>query len=547
MVRTKAAELVVRCLENEDARFAFGIPGEENLDLMDAFHDASVRFVLTRHEEAAAFMADVHGRLSGHAGVCLSTLGPGATNLVTGVADAFLDRAPLVALTAQEPLSQVHKESHQYADVVRLLAPVTKWNARVEDPDAVPEILRKAFKIAQAEKPGSTHVELPVDVAEANTKAKPIPWEPTRRPSPDRMSLEKAAKLVAKARRPMILAGNGVIRGRASDALKAFAEQLHIPVATTPMGKGAIPWTSPMSVLTIGLQAYDYEHLGFNKADLVICVGYDLVEYDPVHWNPRGNQTIVHIDFTPAEVSSYYAPEVEIVADIRESIDLLRERCAPRREPTWTKDLRASVLAHLEIWQEGRKGFAKPQTILKTLRLGLGAAHPLLHAVGADKIWRGRVCQGGDAEHVLISNGLATMGIALPGGIAAKLTQPERRVVTLSGDGGFLMMVHELETLRREKLATVNLVWRDGGLGSIRWKQTNKFGRTFGVDFGNPDLVELSRAFGVRGYRVEKPGDLPSILDEAFGRDEPSVIDIPVDYSDNPFLVQEMGRIVARQ
>ena len=547
MVRTKAAELVVRCLENEDARFAFGIPGEENLDLMDAFHDTSVRFVLTRHEEAAAFMADVHGRLTGHAGVCLSTLGPGATNLVTGIADAFLDRAPLVALTAQEPLSLVHKESHQYVDIVRLLAPVTKWNARVEEPGAVPEILRKAFKIAQAEKPGSTHVELPVDVAEAATRARPIPWERTRRPSPDRPSLEKAAKLIAKARRPMILAGNGVIRGYASEALTRFAEQFHIPVATTPMGKGAVPWTSPMSVLTIGLQAYDYENLGFNKADLVLCVGYDLVEYDPVHWNPRATQTIVHIDFTPAEVSAYYVPEVEIAADIRESIDLLRERCAPRREPPWTKDLRASVLARLEIWREGRRGFAKPQTILKTLRNAMAADDLLLSDVGAHKIWVGRFFQTEKPNTVLTSNGLATMGIALPGGIAAKLTRPDRRVVTLSGDGGFLMMVHELETLKREKLATVNLVWRDGGLGSIRWKQTNKFGRTFGVDFGNPDLVRLAEAFGVRGYRVEKAGDLPSILDEALARDEPSMVDIPVDYSDNPFLVQEMGRIVARQ
>ncbi len=528
-------------------QFAFGIPGEENLDLMDAFHDTSVRFVLTRHEEAAAFMADIHGRLTGHAGVCLSTLGPGATNLVTGIADAFLDRAPLVALTAQEPLSQVHKESHQYVDIVRLLAPVTKWNARVESPDAVPEILRKAFKIAQTEKPGSTHVELPVDVAEATTKAKPIPWERTRRPSPDRPSLEKAAKVIAKAKRPIILAGNGVIRGGASAALTRFAEDLHIPVASTFMGKGAIPWTSPMSLLTIGLQAYDYKHVGFNEADLVLCLGYDIVEYDPVYWNPSADQTIVHVDFTPAEVSRSYVPEVEIVADIRESIDLLRERCTPRRSQPWIADLRNSILARLDVWREGRKGFAKPQNILRTLQAAMTPDDLLVSDVGAHKIWIGRFFQAEKPNTVLISNGLATMGIALPGGIAAKLTQPDRRVVTVSGDGGFLMMVHELETLTREKVATVNLVWRDGGLGSIRWKQKNKFGRTLGVDFGNPDLLELAKAFGIRGYRVEKAGDLSSILTEALGRDEPSVVDIPVDYSDNPFLVKEMGSVLARQ
>ncbi len=534
-------------MENEDATFAFGVPGEENLDLMDAFHDASVRFVLTRHEEAAAFMADVRGRLTGQAGVCLSTLGPGATNLVTGIADAFLDRAPLVALTAQEPLSLVHKESHQYVDIVRLLAPVTKWNARVENPDAVPEIIRKAFKVAQAEKPGSTHVELPVDVAEASTKAKPIRWERTRRPSPDRVSLDKAAKLVAKAKRPMILAGNGVIRGGASAALTRFAERLHIPVASTFMGKGAIPWTSPMSLLTIGLQAYDYKHVGFHEADLVLCVGYDIVEYDPANWNPKGDQTIVHLDVTPAEVSAFYVPEVEIVADIRESIDLLGERCSPRRPQKWVDDLRASVLERLELWREGRKGFAKPPTILRALRSAMGSDDLLISDVGAHKIWIGRFFQAEKPNTVLISNGLATMGIALPGGIAAKLTSPDRRVVTLSGDGGFLMMVHELETLKREKVATVNLVWRDGGLGSIRWKQMNKFGRTIGVDFGNPDLLELARAFGIRGYRAEKAGDLPSILAEALEKKEPSVVDIPVDYSDNPFLIQEMGSVLARQ
>ncbi len=546
-VDTKAAELVIRCLENEDARVAFGIPGEENLDLMDAFHDSSVRFVLTRHEEAAAFMADVHGRLTGHAGVCLSTLGPGATNLVTGIADAFLDRAPLVALTAQEPLSLVHKESHQYVDIVRLLAPVTKWNARVESPDAIPEILRKAFKVAQTEKPGSTHVELPVDVAEATTRAKPIPWERTRRPSPDRPSLERAAKLIAKAQRPMILAGNGVIRGGAAEELTRFAETFHIPVASTPMGKGAVPWTSSMSLLTIGLQAGDYEHVGFHKADLVLCVGYDIVEVDPQHWNPKGDQTIVHIDFTPAEVSAYYVPEVEIVADVRESIQLLRERCRERRVQKWSEDLRAAVLQRLELWREGHKGFAKPPSILKTLRSCMGADDILVSDVGAHKIWIGRFFHAVKPNTVLISNGLATMGIALPGGIAAKMTLPERRVVTLSGDGGFLMMVHELETLKREKVATVNLVWRDGGLGSIRWKEKNKFGRTFGVDFGNPDLMKLADAFGIRGYRTEKAGDLASILQEALEREEPSLVDVPVDYSDNPFLIREMGRIVARQ
>ena len=533
----KAAELAMRCLENEGAKFAFGIPGEENLDLMDAFHDASVRFVLTRHEAAAAFMADVYGRLTGRAGVCLATLGPGSTNLVTGIADAYLDRSPLVALTAQEPLSEVHKESHQYVDVVRLLAPITKWNARVENANVVPEIIRKAFKIAEAEKPGPTHVELPADVAEAQTKAKPIPWQRTRRPSPDRPSLDKAARLIGKAKRPMILAGNGVIRGGAAQALTRFAEEMRVPVASTFMGKGSVPWTSPMSLLTIGLQAYDYELTGFNQADLVMCIGYDFVEYDPKHWNPRGDQRLVHMDFTPAEVSAHYMPEVEIVADIRESIDLLRGRCEPKKDVGWAKELRTHLLERLDSGSENRKGAAKPQTILKCLRGAMAPEDILISDVGAHKIWLGRYFHALEPNTVVISNGLAAMGIALPGGIAAKLAEPDRRIVTLSGDGGFLMMVHELETLKRQKIATVNLVWRDGGLGSIRWKQRSKFGRTFGVDFGNPDLVELAKAFGIRGFRSEDARELPSVLEETLDLKEPSVVDIPVDYSDNPFIM----------
>src|SRR6059036_3279855 len=284
-----AAQLLVSCLESEGVRFAFGIPGEENLELMDALRGSSVRFVLTRHEGAAAFMADVSGRLSGHAGVCLATLGPGATNLVTGVADAFLDRAPLVAITAQANLSKIHREAHQYVDILQLFGPITKWNARVESPDVVPEIVRKAFKLAEAEKPGSTHVELPENVAEeeADPDQKPLPREPVSAPTPARASVEQAALLIEKAVRPVILAGNGVIRNGSSAELTQFAERLQIPVVTTVMGKGAIPWTSPMSLVTIGILPRDHELKGFDDSDLVICIGYDFVEYDPRSWNPR--------------------------------------------------------------------------------------------------------------------------------------------------------------------------------------------------------------------------------------------------------------------
>lgn len=536
---------MVRSLENEGVKVAFGIPGEENLELMDALHDNAIRFVLTRHEQAAAFMADVYGRATGHAGVCLATLGPGATNLVTGIADAYLDRAPLVAITAQEPLAQIHKESHQYIDILELFKPITKWNARIENATGLPEIVRKAFKTAQAEKPGSTHIELPDDVATTECDGKPLPWERTRRPSPDRQSLQKAAELIGYAESPMILAGNGVIRGAASEELTRFAEEHCIPVAHTMMGKGAIPWTSPMSLLTMGLQAYDYDLLGFNSADLVICVGYDFVEYDPKFWNPHGDKKIIHLDSTPAEVSSNYVVEVEIVADIRESIQLLRESCRTSKNIGRVKALRDSVLARLQLWSSEEKGFSKPPTILRELRAALAQDDILISDVGAHKVWVARFFETYKPKTVFISNGLASMGIALPGGIALKLAQPDRRVVTLSGDGGFLMSVHELETARREGAATVNLVFRDEGLGSIRWKQMTKYGRTTGTEFGNPDLPTLARAFGIRSFQVTDSRDLSSVMEEALELNEPSLVDIPVDYSDNPFLIQEMGTVVA--
>ena len=528
-----AAAFLVSCLENERVRFAFGIPGEENLELMDSLRDSSIRFVLTRHEEAAAFMADVLGRLTTHAGVCLATLGPGATNLVTGVADAFLDRAPLVAVTAQANLSRVHRESHQFVDILRLFAPITKWNARVESPDTVPEIVRKAFKLAEAEKPGSTHIELPEDIAEEETRtnSRPLPVERIRNPSPDRGSLERAAQVIQKADRPVVLAGAGVLRSGASDELRRFAEGLGIPVAHTFMGKGSMPWTSPMNLLTIGVLPGDYELAGLDESDLVICVGFDFVEYDPRSWNPRRDRRIVHVDSLPAEISVNYVPEVEVTGEIPESLRLLRERIGKPRESAWAERTREQILKRLQSEVEGRaKDRLKPQRIMWELRDILAPDDLLISDVGAHKLWLGRFFRTIKPSTVVISNGLSAMGIA------AKLSDPGRRVVTVSGDGGFLMSVHELETAKREKTATVNLVLRDGGLGSIRWKQMARFGRTEGTEFGNPDLVALAAAFGIHGIRVERPSDLSSTLSEAFESTQPVVVDIPVDYGDNPFL-----------
>ena len=534
-----AGQLLVSCLESEGVRFAFGIPGEENLELMDALRGSSVRFVLTRHEGAAAFMADVYGRLSGRAGVCLATLGPGATNLVTGVADAFLDRAPLVAITAQANLSKIHRESHQYVDILQLFSRITKWNARVESPNVVPEILRKAFKLSEAEKPGATHVELPENVAEdeAGPNQKPLPREPVGAPAPARASVEHAARLIEVAVRPIILAGNGVIRNGASSELTRLAEQLRIPVVTTVMGKGAIPWTSPMSLLTIGILPRDHELAGLNDSDLLICVGYDFVEYDPRSWNPRGDRRIIHVDALPAEISANYLPEVEVIGEIRESLQALAQRIRKTRQSARLEPTHDAILKALESeLGPHSENLLNPRRVLWDLREILEPDDLLISDVGAHKLWLSRFFRVAKPKTIVISNGLSPMGIALPGGIAAKLLDPDRRVVTLSGDGGFLMSVHELETAKRECAATVNLVFRDSGLGSIRWKQMAKFKRTVGTDFGNPDLTDLAKAFGLRGFHVEHPKELRSVLEEAMESKDPCLVDIPVDYTRNPFV-----------
>jgi acetolactate synthase-1/2/3 large subunit len=524
------AELLVRCLEGEGVGYVFGVPGEETLDVNDALARSSIVFVPVRHEQAAAFMADVWGRLTGTAGVCLATLGPGATNLATGVADANLDRAPVVAITGQLARDLLHKESHQYVDIVDVFRPFTKWNARIETGAVVAEAVRKAFKLAQEEKPGACHLELPEDVARGPAEGEPLAAARPRRPSPDRPSLARAAEIVNQAARPLILAGNGVIRGRASAELTALAERARIPVVTTFMAKGAITADHPLARTTVGLASDDPERTGFTGADVVIAVGYDPVEYGPAQWNPTGRRRIVHLDFTAAEVDARYQPVVEVVADVREALELLAPLLAvrPDREapPRPAEDPRRLDDSFPLLPQ---RIIGDPQAVL----------HPedlLISDVGAHKLWVAKRYRARLPNTVLISNGFAAMGIALPGAIAAKLARPERRVVAVAGDGGVMMNVQELETAVRLGVAFVVLVFRDDGYGVIRWKQQRQFGRTAGVDFGNPDFVALAGAFGCEGVQIGAAKELRPALERALSARVPVLIDCPVDYRENDRL-----------
>jgi acetolactate synthase-1/2/3 large subunit len=546
-----AADLLVECLEAEGCAYVFSVPGEEILDILDALaRSTTIRHVTTRHEQAAAFMADVYGRLTGRCAVAMATLGPGATNLITGVADAFLDRAPMVALTGQVGSDKLHKEAHQYVDIVRMFAPVTKWNGRVERIDAIPEMVRKAFRVAQLEKPGPTHIELPENRAamapESGDRIRPLAPRPVYFPEPPDEAIRAAARLVEGAARPLIMAGNGVLRRRAAAQLRVFAETLHIPVATTFMGKGALDDRHHLSLMAVGLQARDHVLAGFDRADLVICVGYDPVEYAPARWNPDADKLILAIDTQPAEVDAAYQPEVELVGDIGGVLERLSAVVAPHAGSDRLEghlELREALLAELHDHEADDGWPIKPQKAIGDLRRLLQPSDIVISDVGAHKVWAARLYQAYEPNTVIISNGFAAMGISVPGAIAAKLVHPDRRVVALAGDGAFLMNSQELETAKRIGTAITVVVWRDDGYGLIDWKQRNEFGRPFGVEFGNPDLVKYAESFGIAGFRPSSAADLLPTLERALAVDGPSVVDVPIDYAENLRLTERLGAL----
>lgn len=543
MTTRKASDVFVECLKAEGVEHVFGIPGEETLDLNQSLENSSIAFVPVRHEQGGAYIADVYGRLTGRAGVCLGTLGPGATNLVTAVADAYLDRAPLVALTGQGDLERMHKESHQYIDVVRLMQPITKWNARLSNPAIIPEVVRKAFKVAEAEKPGATHIELPEDVMAAEVDAKPLPVRRRlARPEAPARELLRAADLIRSATNPVALAGNGVVRGGAAPALREFSRATGISVAETFMGKGLLDYQDPKSLGSVGLQAGDYEMAGFGEADLVIAIGYDLVEHSPEHWNPGLDKKIICIDTLPAEIDDHFIPEAELVGDMYHTLMALGEECRHVPHSGGSVRLREVVLGRLEQAKKDDHFPMQPPRVLYEIRKVLGRKDILISDVGLHKLWIGRMFPAHEPNTVLIANGLAGMGFAIPAAIAAKLVHPNRNVVTVNGDGGLLMNCQELETAMRLKTPFVTIVWENRQYGSIVWKQDKTFGRHFGVDFENPDFVKLAESFGMLAWRCKSVEDFSKRLRQALESDLPSLIVVPIDYSIDVAISEELGR-----
>jgi len=540
----KAAELFVKALENEGVEYIFGIPGEENLDVMDALLDSSIKFITTRHEQGAAFMADVYGRLTGRAGVCLATLGPGATNLITGVADANMDHAPLIAIAGQASTHRLHKESHQVLDLEAMFLPITKYSTRILSPEVIPEIVRKAFKVAQTEKSGACFIEFPENIAEMEINDRPMRVKHATPPEPAAEHIERAAEIISNAQNPIILAGNGVVRSQAAKALADFAEKLNIPVANTFMAKGVISFSHPMSLGSVGLQSNDYVNTGFANADVIICIGYDMVEYHPYLWHPTRDRTLIHIDTTHAEVDAYYSVVVGVVGNINHSLNRLAALTSHHQGKAM-RILRDSLISEMNLHRNDTEFPIKPQKIIWDLRTAMDLEDIVICDVGAHKMWMSRMFRCEHPNTCIISNGFASMGIAVPGAIAAKLAYPQRKVVAVTGDAGFLMNSQEIETAMRLHIPVVILVWNDASYGLIEWKQENQFGRTSNVKFTNPDFVQYAQSFGAVGVKIERTEDLMPELTAALARDTVTVIDCPVDYRENLKLTQQLGQLTS--
>ncbi|SDR25780.1 acetolactate synthase large subunit [Natronobacterium texcoconense] len=523
-----AAQLLAACLEREGVDHVFGLPGEEMEELLFALEESDVTFVPTRHEQGAAFMADVHGRLTGEPGVCLATLGPGATNLLTGVADAHLDKSPLVAITAQGALERLHRESHQAIDVVDTFEPVTKWNAQLTDPDVVHEAVRKAFKTAAHEKPGATHLELPEDIASRETSADPLPVRDRVHPTPpDPLSVDRLLTELEAASRPVVIAGNGAIRTGAATAVRSFVDETGIPVVSTYMGKGVVSDESPRSLLTLD-SGPDGEALeAIHRTDLVLSVGFDIAEHDPADWE-LGETTLVHLDTEPAEVSAVYDPELEVVANIAWTLREVTDRCRADGLPfetEWYEPLRASIVDDVDRTPAAEEPFTV-RGVLPVLREVMDPSDVLVSDVGSHKMDIARAFPTYEPNTVVISNGLASMGIAVPGALAADLAVDEN-IVTVTGDGGFLMNAAEIETATRLDAEFTTVVFTDDDYGLISSKQRAHTGESVGTELTNPDFVAFAESFGIDGYRPTTREGLRKVLEDAVG-DGMSLIEVPL-------------------
>jgi acetolactate synthase I/II/III large subunit len=544
---SKAAELIVKCLENEGVEVVFGLPGEENIRFVQALASSNIRYVLTRHEQAASFMAEMYGRVTGRAAVVSATLGPGAINLQLGVADATTNSTPMVAISAQVGQNRQYKESHQYVDLVSMFAPITRWSAGIPTVQAIPEMVRKAFKLAETERPAAVYLAVPehIDADAADyPDLGPLPRNVVRADAPAVRQVARAVDILRKAVRPVLLAGHGAARSDATDALVRFSEKFGIPVANTFHGKGVMPDDHPNSIGALGFMRHDYVNFGFDNADVVIAVGYELQEFDPVRINPKADKKIIHIHRFPAEVDAHYSVDVGIISDISESLDALAEGLDDHVFVADPEIPGAGLLdEEFARGQQDSRYPLAPQRLVADIRAALGRSDTVLVDTGATKMWMARLYPTYEPNTCLVSNGLSTMSFALPGALGVKLAKPESKVLAVAGDGAFLMNSQEIETAVREKIPLVVLIWEDGGYGLIEWKMDLELGEHHYVKFGNPDIVKYAESFGAKGYRINSAEELLPTLRAALDDDGVSLICCPVDYSENLRLTDRLGEL----
>lgn len=543
---SKAAELIVKCLENEGVSVVFGVPGEENIRFVQALASSPIRYVLTRHEQAASFMAEMYGRVTGRAAVVSATLGPGAINMQLGVADATTNSTPLVAISAQVGHDREFKESHQYVDLVSMFAPITRWAAGIPTPRAIPEMVRKAFKLAESERPAAVYLAVPehIDADEKDYDLRPLPRNVVRPDAPAPRQVERAVDILRSARRPVVLAGHGAARADATKALVRFSDEFGIQVANTFHGKGVMPDDHRNSIGTLGFMRHDYVNFGFDNADVVITVGYELQEFDPVRINPQADKKIIHIHRFPAEVDAHYSVDVGIIGDVSDSLNALTD-ALDGHSFSQSAEVPGSGLLAEEFargQQDSRYPLA-PARVVADTRAALGRSDVVLVDTGATKMWMARLYPTYEKNTCLISNGLSTMSFALPGALGVKLAQPESKVLAVVGDGAFLMNSQEIETAVRERIPLVVLIWDDGGYGLIEWKMDLELGAHYYVKFNNPDVVTYAESFGAKGYRVNSAEELLPTLRAALDDDGVSLISCPVDYSENLRLTDRLGEL----
>tara|TARA_R110000824_G_scaffold52692_4_gene146120 strand:+ start:49145 stop:50785 length:1641 start_codon:yes stop_codon:yes gene_type:complete len=536
----KASDLFVKCLEAEGVEYIFGIPGEENLDLLNSLKDSKIRLIITRHEQAAGFMAATYGRLTGKAGVCLSTLGPGATNFVTAAAYAQLGAMPMVMITGQKPIKRSKQGQFQIIDVVDMMRPITKYARQIVGADNIPSKVREAFRRAEEERPGAALLELPEDVAAEMTDEIPFKASMSRRPVVEEKAVEQAIEFLQKAERPLLLIGAAANRKLTAKMLRLFVEKQGIPFISTQMGKGVVDESHPLCIGNAALSDGDFLHQAIKKADLIINVGHDVVEKPPFFMQGN-NLNVIHINFNTAEVDPVYFPQTEMVGDIAHSIWQLNKLLSPQKhwDFTYFMKVRDAMLDHEHKGINDPRFPVYPQRLVADLRKVMGNDDIIALDNGVYKIWFARNYQAHSPNTVLLDNALASMGAGLPSAMAAKIVFPDKKVVAVCGDGGFMMNSQEIETSVRLQLDLVVLILNDSAYGMIKWKQANMGFEDFGLDFKNPDFIKYAESYGAAGHRLSNADELIPLLQKCLDQGGVHLIDAPVDYSENDFILNQ--------